>query len=148
MKNTSKIFFFLLLVLVVFACGPKKYTIIRRNYQALVTKYNVLFNGKEALNQGIEELNENYKDDWFERLPIEPIAFEEDKIIAPTFSNGPGTGFNNTNNSVKKPSTPFEKAEEKAVKAIQKHGMNINGIERNRQIDDAYLLLEIGRAHV
>ena len=141
MKNTSKIFFFLLLVLVVFACGPKKDTIIRRNYQALVTKYNVLFNGKEALNQGIEELNENYKDDWFERLPIEPIAFEEDKIIAPTFSNGPGTGFNNTNNTDKKPSTPFEKAEEKAVKAIQKHGMNINGIERNRQIDDAYLLL-------
>ena len=82
MKNTSKIFFFLLLVLVVFACGPKKDTIIRRNYQALVTRYNVLFNGKEALNQGIEELNNNYKDDWFERLPIEPIAFEEDKIIA------------------------------------------------------------------
>ena len=41
----------------------------------------MLFNGKEALNEGIESLNEKYKDDWFERLPIEPIEFEEDKIV-------------------------------------------------------------------
>lgn len=143
MKNTLKIVFTFLVLLVINSCGPKKDTIIRRNYQALVTKYNVLFNGKEALNQGVEELNNNYKDDWFERLPIEPITFEEDKVIAPAFNNsGLGAGFNNnSNNNTKKANTPFEKAEEKAVKAIQKHGMNINGIERNRQIDDAYLLL-------
>ena len=48
---------------------------------------------------------------------------------------------NNKNTTKKKATTPFGIAEEKAVKAIQKHGMNINGIERNRQIDDAYLLL-------
>ena len=37
--------------------------------------------------------------------------------------------------------TKFYKAEEKAVKAIQKHGMNIEGKENNPQIDEAYLLL-------
>ena len=140
MKYRHKILSFCFLLLVLQACGPKKDTIIRRNYQALTTKYNVLFNGKEAFREGIEAINDKYKDDWFQRLPIEPIQFEEDKIVAPTF-NGPGAGFGNNSNDTKKEETPFTKAEEKAVKAIQKHGMNINGIERNRQIDDAYLLL-------
>jgi tetratricopeptide (TPR) repeat protein len=35
----------------------------------------------------------------------------------------------------------FEVAEEKAIKAVQKHGMNIKGKEHNPQIDEAYLLL-------
>jgi tetratricopeptide (TPR) repeat protein len=35
----------------------------------------------------------------------------------------------------------FEKAEEKAVKAVQKHSMLIAREERNKEIDDAYLLL-------
>jgi tetratricopeptide (TPR) repeat protein len=35
----------------------------------------------------------------------------------------------------------FERAEEKAIKAIQLHGMNIDGKEKNPQIDEAYLLL-------
>lgn len=141
MKHINLIFTSLLTFLVLFACGPKKDTITRRNYQTLVTKYNVLFNGKVAFNEGIEEINNNYKDDWFQRLPIEPIEFEEDKIIIPKFQSGPGSGFNKSNDETKEEATTFEKAEEKAVKAIQKHGMNINGVERNRQIDDAYLLL-------
>ena len=140
MKHTQKIIFSLLCIAFVFACGPKKNTILRRNYQALVTQYNVLFNGQEAFENGVEDINQNYKDDWFQRLPIEPIEFEEDKIIAPTFNTGLGAGFD-SNTQEKKASTPFDIAEEKAVKAIQKHGMNINGLERNRKIDDAYLLL-------
>jgi tetratricopeptide (TPR) repeat protein len=139
-KNTQKIIAFLILFVTAYACSTKKDTVLSRNFHAITTKYNVLFNGKEAFNKGIEEINNNYKDDWFKRLPIEPIVFEEDKIVLPTFnSNGPGAGFNKAEE--KKELTTFEKAEEKAVKAIQRHGMNINGIERNRQIDDAYLLL-------
>jgi hypothetical protein len=40
-----------------------------------------------------------------------------------------------------KKSDDFELAETKATKAIQKHSMNIDGRERNFQIDEAYLLL-------
>jgi tetratricopeptide (TPR) repeat protein len=124
-----------------YACSTKKDSIINRNYHALTTKYNILYNGNVAFEKGIEEINNNYKDDWFEQLSIEPIAFEEDKFIVPKFNNGPGAGFNNNNSDEKTTTTTFERAEEKAVKAIQKHAMNIDGIERNRQIDDAYLLL-------
>ena len=123
------------------SCSTKKDSVINRNFHVLTTKFNVLFNGKEAFSEGVEEINNNYKDDWFQQLPIEPIEFEEDKIAAPTFNNTPGSGFGNSDNDEKKPLTTLERAEEKAVKAIQKHGMNIDGIERNKQIDDAYLLL-------
>ena len=143
MKNTKKILITFITFATIYACGTKKDTFLSRNYQALTTKYNILFNGKEALRQGIEGINNKYKDDWFQQLPIEAIDFEEDKIAIPAFrNNGPGAGFGGANNKEEqKELTTFEKAEDKAVKAIQKHGMNIDGIERNRQIDDAYLLL-------
>ena len=141
MKNTQKIVAILILFVAIYSCSAKKDSVISRNFHAITTKYNVLFNGKEAFKKGIEEINTNYKDDWFKRLPIEPIEFEEDKIVLSTLNNGPGAGFGGAKEEDKKELTTFEKAEEKAVKAIQKHGMNIDGIERNRQIDDAYLLL-------
>ena len=128
----------------IYACSTKKDTVISRNYHALTSHFNILFNGEEALKKGVEGINQGYKDDWFQQLPIEPIEFDDRKIAAPTFkNNGPGAGFggNNDDKEKTKPSGPFEKAEEKAVKAIQRHGMNINGSEKNRQIDDAYLLL-------
>jgi tetratricopeptide (TPR) repeat protein len=141
-KNAQKIIAFLVLFVAAYACSTKKDTVVSRNYNAITTKFNILFNGKEAFNKGIEEINNNYKDDWFKRLPIEPIVFEEDKIILTSFNNrGPGAGFGKNRQEEKKELSTFEKAEEKAVKAIQAHGMNINGVERNRQIDDAYLLL-------
>lgn len=140
MKITKKILVVGFLIMVAIACGTKKNTFISRNYQALTTKYNVLFNGQEALKSGIEEINANYKDDWFQRLPIEPIEFEEKRADMTEF--GLGVGFDsNENDDTKKTLTTFDKAEEKAVKAIQVHKMNIDGLERNRQIDDAYLLL-------
>ncbi len=126
------------------ACSTKKNTIISRNYQALTTKFNVLFNGKNALQKGIDGLNANYKDDWFEILPLEPIKFEREKVVLRKMNTGVGSGFNSRNNNTSNQdanATPFDIAEEKAVKAIQKHGMYFNGLERNRQIDDAYLLL-------
>lgn len=121
------------------SCSTKKDTIISRNYHALTSEYNILFNGNTALQDGIKAIDDTYKEDWFLQIPIEPITFDEDKIVVPSFNNKPGAGFSSS--SDKKESTTFERAEEKAVKAIQRHGMNIEGMERNRQIDDAYLLL-------
>lgn len=142
MKNyTQKIIVIFFLFVVAYSCSTKKDTVINRNFHALTTKYNVLFNGQETFNKGIEEINTGYKDDWFSRLPIEPIVFEEDKIVMASFNSGPGAGFGGQTNEEKNEVTIFERAEEKAVKAIQKHGMNIDGTEHNRQIDNAYLLL-------
>lgn len=144
MKHIKKILFLAILSVTIYACSTRKDTIINRNYHALTTKFNILFNGEEAFKKGVEDINNGYKDNWFQQLPIEPIVFDDNKIVAPSFkNNGPGAGFGDKTDEdeTKKASGPFDIAEEKAVKAIQRHGMNINGLERNRQIDDAYLLL-------
>lgn len=139
MIRTRKIRFFALL-LIIASCSTKKDAFLNRNFHAMTTKYNVLHNGKMAFAKGIREVNSQYEDDFFERLPIEPIKFKGNIIEAPKFRGLEGPGLSN-NNTSKDDQTPFDIAEEKAVKAIQKHSMRIRGKEKNKQIDDAYLLL-------
>jgi len=94
MKHTKKIFLFTVVFLAMYSCSTKKDTIVNRNYHALTTYFNILFNGEEVFKDGIESINKGFKDDWFEQLPIEPIVFDERKIAAPKFNNsGPGGGF-------------------------------------------------------
>jgi hypothetical protein len=143
-KYIKKIVILVAVFAVIFSCSTKKDSLINRKYHALTTKYNVLFYGKEAFNKGVTTINNDYKDDWFKQLPIEPIQFDEDRIIMPNLNSRSslGAGFGDKKEKAQEePTTPFDTAEEKAVKAIQKHGMNIQGTEYNSQIDDAYLLL-------
>ncbi len=114
----------LLSAIVIAGCSRKKDNFVSRNFHAVATEYNTLYNGYNALEQGRADLNNNYTDNYWEILPIERMTIT-DEIALP--------GQSEDNN--------FTKAEEKAIKAIQKHGMNIKGKERNPQIDEAYLLL-------
>ncbi len=106
------------------SCSRKKDTFINRNFHALGTKYNILYNGNIALDRGKLAVNDAYTENFWELLPVERMQVSEDVFL-------PGQSKN----------ADFERAEEKAIKAIQKHGMNINGKEKNPQIDEAYLLL-------
>ncbi|MEX1383277.1 tol-pal system YbgF family protein, partial [Lutibacter sp.] len=128
MNNTHKIFISIIVMLIVAGCSTKKDAFLNRNFHAVNTKYNILFNGHEALRVGLEQLNANYEDNFWERLPVEPLKVDE--LAMPGLAT-------DTDSSPKE----FERAEEKAVKAIQKHSMLIARQERNKQIDDAYLLL-------
>ncbi|MDY0780574.1 tetratricopeptide repeat protein [Tenacibaculum sp. IB213877] len=139
MKKLSQILGFTSIFVFLLSCSTQKDSVINRNFHALTTKYNVLFNGEQAFEKGLTQIQSNYKDNFWKRLPIEPITFDDRKIAAPKFNN-PGADFNGKETQSAN-QTPFDRAEEKAVKAIQKHSMNINGYEKNRQIDDAYLLL-------
>lgn len=106
------------------ACSTKKDAFLNRNWHALNTKYNTLYNGDIAFDLGREELNTSYQDDYWEILPIERLEVTED-IKLDSEDNNPN----------------FIIAEEKATKAIQKHSMEINEEERNPQTDEAFLLL-------
>jgi len=111
------------LLLLISACSTKKNRFTNRQYHRLNTKYNVMFNGQEALKMGETILSETIEDNFFDLLDVEPILLqgesENDNTVVPG----------------------FDRAEEKAVKAIQKHSMNIGGKQKNDQIDAAYLLL-------
>lgn len=106
------------------SCSVKKDKFINRNWHALNTKYNTLYNGDLAFDVGREELNSNYRDDYWEILPVERLEVT-DEVKLDSEDNNPN----------------FVIAEEKATKAIQKHSMDIKDEERNPQIDEAFLLL-------
>ena len=106
------------------ACSTKKDALINRNWHALNTKYNVLYNGNIAFEEGRDELNATYQDNYWEILPVERITIREEIILDSENKN-----------------PKFEIAEEKATKAIQKHSMDIKDEERNPQTDEAFLLL-------
>lgn len=106
------------------SCSRKKDSFINRNFHALGTKYNVLYNGNLALERGKEDVNDEYTENFWELLPVERMSVQEGIFL-------PGQTKN----------ADFDRAEEKAIKAIQVHGMNIDGKEKNPQIDEAYLLL-------
>nr|WP_238857758.1 hypothetical protein [Poritiphilus flavus] len=97
---------------------------MNRNWHALNTKFNVLYNGNIAFDQGRQELNDSYQDNYWEVLPVERLEVTEE-IKLDSEDNNPN----------------FVLAEEKATKAIQKHGMDIKDEERNPQTDEAFLLL-------
>ncbi|MBK86121.1 MAG: hypothetical protein CMC86_02840 [Flavobacteriaceae bacterium] len=119
---------FTCLSILTYSCSRKKDRFVNRHWHALNTKYNVLYNGGLALEEGINELDASYKDNYWGTLPVERLAIEEtldfeDQKLNPN----------------------FERSEEKAIKAVQTHGMKIKGKEKNNQIDEAYIMLGINR---
>ena len=119
----QNIFFLVIFLVITTACSTSKNKFINREYHTLNTRYNVLFNGKEAFAIGLDILESVHEDNFFELLPVEPITLNGENFDETTVVPG------------------FDRAEDKAVKAIQKHSMNIKTVQYNRQIDDAYLLL-------
>ncbi|MFK8270203.1 type IX secretion system periplasmic lipoprotein PorW/SprE [Capnocytophaga stomatis] len=122
-KHTQYLTLVVVIQLFIFGCTPNANTYYNRQMQPIVTKYNVLFNGEEAFDLGLKELQQQYQDNFSEILPVEPIKMSG-KIQL--------DGIENPN---------FERAEEKAIKTIQLHSMVFKGVQRNYKIDDAYVLL-------
>lgn len=125
MKGTYKITLFILAVVLLAACSRKKNTFLNRNINAVTTEFNTLYNGDMAFTDGKNQLAYGFNDNFWEILPVERINIEEAETKAPGASKN----------------ADFNRAEEKASKAIQKHSMYIDGKEYNPQIDEAYMLL-------
>tara|TARA_R110000851_G_scaffold333364_1_gene512337 strand:- start:52736 stop:55147 length:2412 start_codon:yes stop_codon:yes gene_type:complete len=81
-----------------------------------------------AFTDAKEQLAYGFRDNFWEILPVERIEIKEAETKAPGAAKGEGAGG-------------FNRAEEKAAKAIQKHSMYIDRKEYNPQIDEAYMLL-------
>ncbi|SCY34584.1 protein involved in gliding motility SprE [Nonlabens sp. Hel1_33_55] len=126
MKNIfafTTIIFCLLLILA--SCSRKNDSFISRNLHAVGTEYNVLYNGNLALQAGLDNIEASYRDNYWDILPVERLTVKEAIRVSADDQSDPN----------------FELAEEKAVKAVQKHSMLIDGEEVNPQIDEAYMLL-------
>lgn len=122
----SKYAFVLLMLFIAVACSTEKAGFMNKKFHATNTKYNVLYNGTTAYDRGIMELKKKYVDDFSDIITLEPIQKDEKALII-------------TGETEKNPH--FQRAEDKAVKAAQKHSINVAGKEHNPQMDEAYMLL-------
>ncbi|MCQ2069141.1 MAG: tetratricopeptide repeat protein [Bacteroidaceae bacterium] len=104
MKLTRTAFYVLLLPLtmLVAGCSTSRNTAASRSYQALVTRYNVFFNGNEAYKKGYDAQERAKEDNLLEILDLYPISDEKVR----------GTGKSN-----------FDLAIEKSQKAIKLHSI-------------------------
>lgn len=110
-------------ILLFCACSTSKDKWLNRQYHSITAHYNAWWNGNQALKEGIKSLEQNHKDDFTKILPVYKLGTAENAA------------------SIK---SNTDRAIEKGSKVIQKHSMKFSGIEKNPQIDDAYLL--IGKA--
>ncbi|WP_308694006.1 type IX secretion system periplasmic lipoprotein PorW/SprE [Winogradskyella haliclonae] len=125
MKTFTKVSILVVLMAIIAqSCSRKKDNFINRAWHSVGTEYNILYNGEIALQQGLQTVNNAFTENFWEQLPIERFEAKDEVRLG-----------NEAENS------DFERAEEKATKAIQKHSMTINGKEKNPQIDESYLLL-------
>lgn len=113
----------LLLVVVMTGCSRKSNSFTSRVYHQMVSKFNPLFNGEEALKAGVLTLETSHVDDFDRILDVYRWGDEEKASnIRPD----------------------MERAIEKGSKVIQRHSMMISNRQKNKFIDNSYLL--IGKA--
>ena len=103
-----------------FGCSTQKDAAINRLYHQLNTKYNGLFYAKEYLKRGVNKLNESHQDNYSEIITVFLHADLKSAQSAQPL---------------------FDHAIQKATLAIKQHSMEIKGEEKNKLIDDAYLII-------
>lgn len=112
------------LIILLTSCSTKKNTFTRRLYHNLTAHYNVYWNGRESLKEGVKSLDESIKDNYNEIIPVFNYG---------SLSDAQGVFAN------------MDRAIEKASICIQKHSIYKNRKEHVRWIDDCYFL--IGQAY-
>ena len=138
----------LLTSLMVFvACSTKKDAFINRTYQNFTSYYNTLFHGNEALKSELKakkkEHKDNFYDGYIEVFPQNSLTTEDETIslMASQFFGG------ENNQNQRNTTSSFQIAEEKALKVIENNSMIFKGIEKNKEIFNAYILLAKARIY-
>ena len=73
MKYFYRPFYFsLTFCLIIASCSTQKNRFLNKQYHSINTKYNVVFNGKEALKVGEDILNATIEDNFFEIIKTPP----------------------------------------------------------------------------
>ncbi len=69
-------------MLTMLGCTNKKNTAIARGYQAMTTRYNVYYNGKESLDKGKKSIEDAYKPDYSQILKMYPVGDKSTQHVA------------------------------------------------------------------
>lgn len=77
-KTRSKSIAYLgILLILLTSCSTEKNTVLSRRYHAMLTRFNIGFNGTTAYQEGIENIQKSNKDDFSDIIHIYPISNHE-----------------------------------------------------------------------
>jgi tetratricopeptide (TPR) repeat protein len=143
MRNKKTYIYRLLILFILFAgCSTQKNTFITRTYHNITAKYNILFNGDVSFAKGLKKIEDSFKDDYSEVLPIftysdeglvNTISPEMDRTIKK------GTKLVALHSITVKPKLKSNKALSEKKRAFY------NKKEFNKWVDNNYLLM--GKSH-
>lgn len=155
----------ILAVISVLACNPRKKKKKTKSgpVNRFMTYHNTLFNGNEAMIAEMESRDKAHVDNFYD--PYISVYTTEDELTtaqpgnninqdddfgAPTGPRGrsgsPGSSQSNSTGNTKG-ATVLQITEAKAIKAITKYSVLVNGVEKNKKIFDAYILLAKARMY-
>ncbi len=123
-------------LLLLASCSTKRNTPLSRNYHALNTRFNVLFNANESFKEGLALMEKNHREDYSRPLPLFIISHHENAQHA---KNNMAFTIVKTNKAVKAHSIRVKPARGKGSAEYR------NRPEFNPMIDDVWLLM--GKAH-
>ena len=119
-KTLPKIGISLLVVAVLTSCSTSKNNFPNRAFHNVTCKYNVYWNGNQAMKEAEKAYAKLSKDNFTATLPI--YNYPDKSELGPCLSS-------------------LDRTIEKSSKAIHKHSMMIKGKEYVKTIDDAYFLM-------
>ena len=119
MISQKKIFFYLTVVFLI-SCSTQKDALVNRLYHQLNTKYNGLFYANDYLSKGIKQIKQSHVDDFSETITLNMYSDKKSSASNQSY---------------------FDQAIQRSTKAIEKHSMDIGGTEKNKFIDDAYIII-------
>ncbi|MCS6981566.1 MAG: tetratricopeptide repeat protein [Flavobacteriales bacterium] len=108
------------MIILLVSCSVRQDKWANRFWHSLNTHYNGYFNGNEALKEATQIIAKAHKDDYY-------------SVISP-FRYG-------TKETAQSAASQLDRTIKKGVLMIRKHSMLINGKQRNKWIDDCYLIM-------
>ena len=85
-KSFTNILLIFLLSVIVIGCSRKKDKFLNKNFHSLTTKYNFLFNGNNLYAEGLIDLENEVKENFWGFLPIDKFIYYD--IDAPYSCRG------------------------------------------------------------
>lgn len=152
----KKAIFFLLALTVLQSCNSRKKTNNSTFLKGFFSYYNTLFNSKDALDTELKNRDKAHKDNFYDPY-ISLLTYDEQPLGTDLQQNNmfgndaPGVpglpGKNAVGASGQKGATILQIAEAKALKTIDKYSVLKSGVEKNKTIFDAYILLAQSRIY-
>ncbi len=123
-------------------CSVQKNTGLSRTYHNLTAKFNVLFNGNESFKKGLAKIDEGFKDDFAEILPVFTF-FQKDAVALA--SGDMDRTIKKCGKLISTHSITAKPKVKNSKKLTPGEREFFNKKEYNAFVDDAYLLM--GKAH-